>query len=98
MGFFDALVNSSFNTTEDGKHIFFPWGRIGRGYIVPSEKELKRLRNGVKAFTIGGSLTGVLILVATEGIIVPAVFVAFFSATYIPWVYSQYRRMEVSDE
>jgi hypothetical protein len=40
----DALTNSSFKTTKDGRRFFFPWGVLGRGYLIPNEQDFDRLR------------------------------------------------------
>ncbi len=37
MGYFEALTSSSFKTTKGGQKLFFPWGTLGRGYVIPSE-------------------------------------------------------------
>jgi hypothetical protein len=38
MGFFNALTSSGFKTGQDGRKLFFPWGVLGRGYIIDSER------------------------------------------------------------
>ena len=45
MGYFDALTSGTFKTTPDGKRLFFPWGTLGRGYIVGTETDYERLRS-----------------------------------------------------
>lgn len=50
MGYFDALCSGDFKTTEDGQKIFYPWGIIGPGYIIPSELNFNRLRLGIKIY------------------------------------------------
>jgi len=50
VGYFDAVTSSSFKTTEDGRRLFFPWGTLGRGYVIGSDKEFGRLRSCVKAY------------------------------------------------
>lgn len=39
MGYFDGLAASSFKTDEKGNTVFFPWGILGKGYILPEDKK-----------------------------------------------------------
>ena len=43
MGYFDALMSSWFKTLPDGRKLFYPRGAWGRGYIIASEPDYKRL-------------------------------------------------------
>lgn len=47
---YDAFVDLSFKRGEDGRIVFFPWGGAGRGYVVSSDDELRRLRGVVRLF------------------------------------------------
>ena len=31
MGYFDGLTSASFNTNQNGRPLFFPWGVLGSG-------------------------------------------------------------------
>jgi len=44
MGYFEAIAASSFTTDAGGRHLFFPWGVFGKGYIVPTEDDYLHLR------------------------------------------------------
>ncbi len=44
MGYFDALAASSFKTDDLGQVLFFPWGFLGRGYVLPTAREADRLK------------------------------------------------------
>ena len=37
MGYFDGLTSGNFKTAPDGRRLFFPWGYLGRGYVLPSD-------------------------------------------------------------
>lgn len=39
MGYFDGVAASSFKTDEQGNTVFFPWGILGKGYILPEDKK-----------------------------------------------------------
>ena len=42
MSYLDALVNSLFKKSESGATLFYPWGIIGKGYVVSSASEHSR--------------------------------------------------------
>lgn len=48
MGYFDGLAASSFKTNKEGQVIFYPWGKMGKGHIVPTEEKQAQLRQLVK--------------------------------------------------
>jgi hypothetical protein len=48
MGYFDALVRNLFMTAPDGRRVFFPWGVVGRAYVIGSESDYERLRRQIK--------------------------------------------------
>jgi hypothetical protein len=52
MGYFDALASSSFKIAQDGRRLFFPYGVLGRGYVIGSEQDFKRLEREIKIVTI----------------------------------------------
>ena len=72
MGYFEAIAASSFTTDTDGRHLFFPWGVFGKGYVVPTENDYLRLR---------------ATLIRTYQIIIPATVapIALFGR-WMPWV------------
>lgn len=35
MNLFDSIVDASFTTGQDGEYLFYPWGWLGAGYILP---------------------------------------------------------------
>ena len=45
MGYIDGLINSGFKKIENGKSLFYPYGKFGYGYIVDSNTEI-----GIKQF------------------------------------------------
>lgn len=45
MGYFKRLADSSFKVDDQGNTLFYPWGILGRGYILPdkeTETEIRR--------------------------------------------------------
>ena len=66
MGYFDALASSSFKTTEDGQQIFYPWGVLSRGYIVPSAHEHERFHREIKLYLVS-AFVFIIVVVASGG-------------------------------
>jgi hypothetical protein len=67
MGYFDRLTSTSFNTAQDGHKLFYPWGAWGRGYVIFSEQQYKRLRQYKKASVAVMQVAG-LVLWTTRSI------------------------------
>lgn len=58
MGYFDALSSSSFKKDESGRSIFYPWGVLGKGRVLPDTGTESRVR----AFVIKYYVISVLVL------------------------------------
>jgi hypothetical protein len=109
MGYFDALTSSSFKTTLDGHRLFFPWGVLGRGYVIGSEPEYKRLRGHVKIYLIIGIAGAIPAgLAAAKGVLTTRDYLAGFVVAaawgllcivfYIAWLRYLLRGLQPSDE
>ena len=48
MGYFDGLTARNFKNINDGRTIFFPWGAIGKGYVLESKEQIERFRTWMK--------------------------------------------------
>ncbi len=44
MGYFDALAAGVIKTDPEGKLLFYPWGFLGRGYVLPDESKKQKVR------------------------------------------------------
>jgi len=97
MGYFDALTSSSFKTTKDGRKLFFPWGTLGRGYLIPTEEEYEKLRRKVKVYFII-SLPIIIILVNRLNILGDLILLLVLTLPYLFWAYKQSRKLEPSNE
>ncbi len=63
MGYFDTLSSSAFKTKDDGQKLFFPWGTLGHGYIIPSDAEFERLQYRYKNVTVFSILVGIAAII-----------------------------------
>ncbi|MDT7519216.1 hypothetical protein RAE19_10910 [Rhodoferax sp. TBRC 17660] len=44
MGYFQGLTNASFKKDQKGNTVFFPWGVLGRGRVIPDEPTETKVR------------------------------------------------------
>lgn len=97
MGYFDALTSGTFKTTPDGQRLFFPWGTLGRGYVVASEKDYEGMRQQVKSYLIVGMI---LIIGAMAGREYVLGFAAagVWCALYVAWTAWRLRSLQPSRE
>jgi hypothetical protein len=47
MGYFDGLADASFKQDSNGNSVFYPWGVMGKGRILPDEATKTKLRKFV---------------------------------------------------
>jgi len=96
MSYFDALTTGSFKITKDGQRFFFPWGTLGRGYLIPTEEEFNRLRGHVKAYL---AVTFPLIIAINWGSSPAAVAaIPILIVPYAIWAKVQCRRLKETRE
>ena len=50
MGYFDGLTNGSFKKDKNGNTVFFPWGVLGKGRVLPDESTETRVRGFVRRY------------------------------------------------
>jgi hypothetical protein len=51
MGYFDGLASGRFKRDESGNTVFYPWGVLGRGRLLPDEAAQRRVFRFVKLYT-----------------------------------------------
>lgn len=97
MGYFDAFINSLVKTGKDGRKIFYPWGIMGRGYILPSEEDFLRIRKNLIIYFITCFL--IMILPAPWLNTIEVAVLAFvLLIPYVIWVYINFHGMEQAAE
>lgn len=50
MGYFEGLTNSVFKKDQSGNTLFFPWGVLGRGRVLPDESAEAKVRAFVSRY------------------------------------------------
>jgi hypothetical protein len=90
MGYLDSFADPLFKTDAEGRIVFFPNGKLGRGRIVPDAATALKLHNTVKY------ATPLLILVAVAAVIGLGTLVGIAVAVVIGLLYQLYLRSRVS--
>jgi hypothetical protein len=97
MGYFDALTSSSFKATEDGRRFFFPWGTLGRGYLIPTVEEFDRLRSHVKTYLLI-SFSLIIITVNWGSFLGAVAVLTILIVPYAIWARGQCHRLKETNE
>jgi len=80
MGYFDGLTSVGFKKREDGKTVFYPYGILGCGYIVPQENESKIKKFLMKYYTI--SFVAIIVSLVLFGPLALVLFLILSLAIY----------------
>ena len=54
MSFLDRMTDSWFKTTNRGQVAFYPWGILGKGYILSGKEKEKQLRRFARRHLLSG--------------------------------------------
>jgi hypothetical protein len=97
MGYFDALTSSYFKTAADGRKLFYPWGVLGRGYVIATDQDQQRLVRQLKIYTIVSFvlIVGAGILQSYMGALVIGLALIVF---YVFWARHLVRGLQPSGE
>jgi hypothetical protein len=98
LGYFEGLTSSSFKTTQDGRRLFFPWGVLGRGYVLASEEDYLRLRGQLKAYMVVTLLLIIFTPNVSHGYIITGAVTVLLVGFYLAWMWFLLGRLEVANE
>lgn len=96
MAYFDALASSAFQT-RDNRRLFFPWGKFGRGYLIPEDETYERLHRGVKTYH-GVSLPIVIVCTVVWGAVAAFLVLPFLVVGYWIWARGESTKLEPVDD
>lgn len=82
MGYFEGLVNGNFKKDTNGNIVFFPWGILGRGRVLPDEATETRAR----AF-VGRYYKISLPMIIGVGVIVGWAWLLLLVPVLVAWFY-----------
>ncbi len=97
MGYFDGLTSGSFKTAPDGRRLFYPWGYLGRGYVLPSDDTADRLRRQLKTYYIV-MLVGIVGTSGFRAFITSAVVAGVCIIFYAIWASRQVAGLQPAGE
>ena len=66
MAFLDRMTDSWFKTNNSGQVAFYPWGILGKGYILGGDEKEKQLRRFARRIVLSGAGL-VLLTIVTVG-------------------------------
>lgn len=76
MGYFNGIVDGSFKTTEDGVLLYYPFGVLGQGYVIPTNEKKQEIRKRLKwLYAIS-----LILIIGSASSFVPSVLILS-----IPW-------------
>ena len=96
-GYFNALVSGYFKPAADGRMLYFPWGIVGKGYVIPSQQKYDRLHRDLKIYQVG-SLIVIVALAAMGWLLGCIIATVVLVALYAIWALYQTRGLAPSDE
>ena len=96
-GYFNALTAGYFKTGADGRKLFFPWGAMGRGYVIPSEQRYESMHRQLKIYMIA-SLVLIIAPIAAQFYITGFIIAAALMVFYVAWAPYLKRGLEPSEE
>jgi hypothetical protein len=96
-GYFNALTSTSFMITEDGRKLFFPWGAMGRGYVIPSDEQYRRLHRQITIYQLV-ALVAIVVAASVQQFIGGLVIGTLLFALYAAWVRHLVRGLPPSAE
>jgi hypothetical protein len=77
---------SYFKTATDGRRLFFPWGVLGKGYVVAGDADYERIRGMRKIFLgISVILIGAALILQRQSPIAPYSIAVGYVAAYAVW-------------
>lgn len=97
MSFLDSFSDPLFKKSKSGESIFYPWGVLGKGYVVTSDSEADRIRATLKWCNFGAIMVSIMCL-QVLGLVYSLIFVGIYYVGYTLWTGSVTKRMAVSSE
>ena len=88
MGYFDSLFDGFFKTDSKGKSSFYPWGFLGKGYILPDAKTKQKVLGIITYYFISS-----LILMLGVGVFWDWLFALALLPIFFMWYYFTYSKL-----
>jgi Ca2+/Na+ antiporter len=100
LSYFESIASSCFKKSSEGKNVFYPWGVLGKGYIIPSEEETIALRKSFKRGSVVSFLFVyfTLYMVKAFGLPVATGFILLYAFVYYIYIQTITRHWEKTSE
>lgn len=81
MGYFEAISNSGFKRDEHAMTVFYPWGVLGRGRVLPDAETETQLRRFVRYYNMAAVVSIIAVAVLLGALVslalLPGLFVIY---------------------
>lgn len=97
MGYFDGLTDAAFKTDAAGRYVFYPWGVLGKGYVMRDAAHYESLRGKIKWMYIV-VLPVIIFNQVSFGVKANLIFLAVYMIWYLVMLKYWTSGLEVSNE
>ncbi len=104
MGYFDGLTAASFKHDSRGRELYFFWGKLGKGRVVPSEADAAYVRRYLKNYFICLFVVVVPVVALSNNILFQPAWFLLFGGMMLALLlglvplYRRVRGWEIADE
>lgn len=97
MGYFDGLTDGAFKTDTQGRQVFYPWGVLGKGYVMRDSEHHESLRGKIKLmYQI--TLPVVILNQIVFGFVANLIFLPLYIVWYLVMLKRWTTGLEISSE
>lgn len=97
MGYFDGLTDAAFKTDTEGRQVFYPWGVLGKGYVMRDADHYQSLREKIKLMYMV-SLPLVIFNQVVFGFVANLIFVPIYFVWYLVMLKRWTSGLDISGE
>ncbi|GIW90597.1 MAG: hypothetical protein KatS3mg109_1029 [Pirellulaceae bacterium] len=94
---FVAWIDGLFKKTHDGRVAFFPWGVLGRGYVLPDDQTYLRIHRFVKRSSLAMTPIAIALVVLKAWLLLLFV-IAVYYAVYLIRIQALIRGLAATSE
>lgn len=97
MGYFDGLTDAAFKTDTQNRQVFYPWGVLGKGYVMRDAEHYHELRGKIKRMYMV-TLPAVIINQLVFGVVGNLIFLPLYIIWYLVMLKRWTSGLEISSE
>jgi hypothetical protein len=88
MGYFDGFFGGVFKTDPKGNSIFYPWGFLGKGYVLPDAKTKQKISSVIANYVMASVIFMLVVGIYWDWLYAFALVPIFFI-----WYYFTYSKL-----